>query len=106
MTADPQIGPAEPGRRTSGGSRGRRHSRTVVIGRGLTDDQALVEVGACLASLSSMECQEALSYACARYVSETADPAVAITELLRRAGADLDRARTIHAERGEGFLIR
>jgi hypothetical protein len=77
-----------------------------IIGHGLTDDQALLDFGACLGPLSPSQRQLALDYATARYVDDEADPAKAIVLLLARAGANLDRARAIHRERGNGFVVR
>jgi hypothetical protein len=77
-----------------------------VIGGGLTDDQALVEFGTDLGPLSPAQRQAALDYATARYVEAGTDVAAAIAALLERAGADLERARAIHDERGSGFVIR
>jgi hypothetical protein len=77
-----------------------------VIGHGLTDDQALVEFGTCLAPLSPPQRQGALDYATARFVDEPTDTAAAIVALLARAGANLDTGWAIHHERGSGFVIR
>ena len=77
-----------------------------VIGRGLADDQALVEFGTDLAALSPSQRQAALDYATARFVDETTGVAAAIVALLTRAGANLDTAWAIHRERGSGFVIR
>ena len=77
-----------------------------VIGRGLTDDRALVEFGECLGPLPPRERQQALDYATARYIDGHTDTAKAIVLLLARAGADLDHARAIHRERGNSFIVR
>jgi hypothetical protein len=78
-----------------------------VIGRSLTEDQALVEIGEALAAIGpGQPRRKALAYAVARYVDDTTDAATAITTLLERAGADIDQARTIRAQRGISFLIR
>ena len=77
-----------------------------IIGAGMTEDQALVEFGTDLAPLSPAQRQAALDYATARYVEAGTDVAATIAALLARAGADLDRARAIHCERGSGFVVR
>ena len=78
-----------------------------MIGRGLTEDQALVEIGEALAAVGpGQPRREALAYAAARFVDDATDAATAITTLLGRAGADLHQARTICAQRGSSFLVQ
>src|SRR5262249_44629127 len=101
--------------------RGRRHPDLVrivaaqisgiaercVIVHGLTEDQALVEIGEALAAIGpGQQRREALAYAVARYVDETTTAAAVVASLLQRAGADLDLARIIRTKPRSSFLMR
>ena len=76
-----------------------------VIGRGITVDEALAEIGECLAQLPRERRAAAVTHAAVGYVNSGRHGAAAVLQLLVRAGADPDRARELAVQPRHGFQV-
>ena len=77
-----------------------------VVAHGLTEDAALVEIGAALAAVPEVAWSAVLARAAASYVDSPDAWRQAALALLVRAGADVERARALKAQPANSFLIR